>query len=432
MEFRDPIHGPIIVFSQEEKIIGHPFFQRLRHIKQLGLSDYSFPAATHTRFLHSLGCMHVATKAFDRIIFQENPTLANNSEWKKLASTLRLAALLHDIGHAPLSHSTEIQMPKLSALNMIDPGSSDRQATHEDYTVKAITDSFFTETFDPLKKSYGVEPHCIAELISGTCKNKEYFCIKGIDYFPFMHQLISSEMDCDRMDYLLRDSYFCGVTYGKFDLHWMLENMTICIQENKAYLGLQERAISAFDHFLLGRYHMFLMVYFHFRSTCLEKLLHLFFTQAPDEYRIPSNIEDYLYHDDHYLYQILKNSHNNHAKRIINNDIPTKYFESFNQKDHPTTHKIHEYLTQWNIPHIYATSMGRLSKYNNNNNNLNAVEFPIKIYSTNPHRSTKKAMDLNIASDLFLKFQEGHTIKRIHFEFENLSKEQKDIIRLLN
>lgn len=431
MEFRDPVHGTILIHPEEEKIISHPFFQRLRNIKQLGLSDFSFPAATHTRFLHSLGCMHIATKAIDKIFSPYFPQYKQNSDFRRLEKTLRLAALVHDIGHAPLSHSTEIRMPMVSTLKLINAPKIDRQASHEDYTIKSVTDSFFTDSFTEVILQFGVDPKGIAALISGTSAGVEdYFVINGINFFPLLTQLISSEMDCDRMDYLLRDSYFCGVSYGQFDLNWLLENITYTIQNNMALLTLQERALSAFDNFLLGRYHMFLMVYFHYRSSCLEHLLHAYFNNAPQEYNIPSRMEDYLHHDDHYLWQIIKNSKNPYAQQIATNDIPMKFFESYSDLDHIKTHTIHEMLDGWKIEHVYTTSQGRLSKYRQNaeSSTLTSMGYPICVQTNYPNK-VKKIIEIGKATRLFEQFQKGHSIKRIHFNPKQLSPAQLNLVQ---
>lgn len=416
MEFRDPIHGTIFVQAHEEKIITHPFFQRLRNIKQLGLSDFSFPAATHTRFLHSLGCMQVATNAIKKIFSKNFPGYETNKDFLRIENTIRLAALLHDIGHAPLSHSTEVQMPFIREMNLPFKTGEEIKATHEDFTIKAIIDSFFTPSLIDAQNKYGVQPNAIAAVIAGNYLDNlvdpQYFVLNGVNFFPLAHQLISSEMDTDRMDYLLRDSYFCGVSYGKYDLHWLMENIDLYINNNEVYLSLNQRALSAFDNFLLARYHMFLMVYFHHRSSCLENLLHLFFQTAPYEYVIPSKIEEYQKHDDHYLWHILKSSSNPYAQKMVTQDIPPKFFESFNAQDHEKIHQIHEYLNKIKIDHIYSTSQGRLSKYQGQEEN-----FPIYVKILYPNERIN-AIPITMATKLFEQFQKGHSIKRIHF-FQN-------------
>ena len=156
MEVRDPLHGSVAISPEEVHVLTAPFFQRLRNIKQLGFSEYSFPGATHTRYLHSIGVMAIATKAFDQIFCSK----LGKMEFQRLRETLRMAALLHDIGHAPLSHSTESVMPPLSEValparfSFIQGTNPHRQATHEDYTVKAIVDSSFTPSFHSLTQKF--------------------------------------------------------------------------------------------------------------------------------------------------------------------------------------------------------------------------------------------------------------------------------------
>ncbi len=150
MEIRDVIHGSVPIEGDELKIIDSPYFQRLRQIKQLGFAEYSFPSATHNRYIHSLGAMHTASLAF-RAIFGDvdgayrSLHLQRDSPevYARYRAVARLAALLHDIGHGPLSHTTEFAMPDVRELRV--PGIDQaRKATHEDYTLKIILDSGLT------------------------------------------------------------------------------------------------------------------------------------------------------------------------------------------------------------------------------------------------------------------------------------------------
>lgn len=435
MEIRDPVHGTILINQVEGPIILSPFFQRLRNIKQLGFAEYVFPGATHSRFLHSIGVMHIGGKAFDAI-FKES---TQDFRYKKLRQTFKLACLLHDIGHAPLSHSTEVVMPTLASLKIPenflakkDIKNLNRQATHEDYTIKAIADSSLSPSFKKAEEEYGIEIRLIAHIILGETDNAKYFTIDGINYFPILHQLVSSEMDCDRMDYLLRDSYFCGVSYGQYDLGWILANLEVCIIDDMAYLGISERAVVTFDDFLLSRYHMFMMVYFHYRSVCLEKLLYKYFDTSPTEYSIPSDIEKYIEHDDHYLMKVLKNSKNKYAKSIITNSIPEKIFESFNEGQLIKLEKIQGYLDGENIEYIRSSSLGRLSKYYNQG--PGQAEFKMKVVRR-AYTNQSTGLDTPIeysnifeATDLFDKFSKSHAVNRLHCHFELLSESNHKMI----
>lgn len=427
MEIRDPVHGSIPISDEEIPVLKASFFQRLRNIKQLGFSEYSFPGATHTRYLHSIGVMAVATKAFDKI-FHARP---KDFRFQRLRETLRMATLLHDIGHAPLSHATESVMPPLSALALPQRfrcrEQGNRQATHEDYTIKAIVDSSFTQSFDLVLKKFAIDSHCIAELIIGETAAADYFTIDGVNYFPLLHQLVSSEMDCDRMDYLLRDSYFCGVSYGQYDIDWIVDNLDCCVIDDTAYLGLSERAIPTFDDFLLGRFHMFLMVYFHYRAVCLEKLLINYFESAENEYIIPANIEEYRHHDDYHLKKILRNSSNIWAQRVVNNDIPPKIFESFGPSQLAVLQDLEHYLVEAQIDFIKCSSIGRLSKYYESSQ-VSTSLYPLKAIRS--FYSTQKSMYFNIddATDLFDKFSQTHLVNRVHCDIESLTPGQREAI----
>jgi HD superfamily phosphohydrolase len=432
MEIRDPVHGSIHILDEEIPIIRDDFFQRLRNIKQLGFSEYVFPGATHTRFIHSIGVMNVASSAFDRLF----KTRLQDKDFLRLKETFKLACLLHDVGHAPLSHSTETVMPNLSELNIpkdflsLKDQKTDRQATHEDYTIKSIVDSSFAGSFSLVEKKFGLQRKHIADLIVGHTSDPAYFTIEGVNYFPILTQLVSSELDCDRMDYLLRDSYFCGVSYGSYDLDWMLDNLEMCVENNCAYLGINERAVVTFDDFLLSRYHMFIMVYFHYRAVCLEQLLYKYFKTSPTEYVIPASIEEYIEHDDQYLMKILKRSKNKYAEAVVKNQVPQKIFESFNDKQEIQLSKIQDYLARENIEFIRSSSSGRLSKYYVDETSTS--KYPMKVVRKLFGSNEKITFDINEATDLFTKFAKSHAVNRLHCDFETLNPlQQKAILDLI-
>jgi len=439
MEIRDPVHGPIHILEEEIAVITHPFFQRLRNIKQLGLSEYVFPGATHTRFLHSLGVMKVGEKTFDSLFKDYD----KNQDLMRIRETFKMSCLLHDVGHAPLSHATESVMPKLHELKidkkfLLPHDRTDRQASHEDYTIKAIIDSSFSSAFAGLEKKYGIEKGAIADLISGHNRGDSYFKVGKTNFFPLLSQLVSGELDCDRMDYLLRDSYFCGVSYGQYDLDWLLDNMHICVEDHEAFLGISERAVVTFDDFLLSRYHMFIMVYFHYRSVCLEKILLKYFKTSPGEYQIPPDIEEYIEHDDHYLLKVLRNSKSPYARSVINNKIPEKIYESFNTSQLKTLEEIQKYLDKNKIDYFRCSSAGRLSKYYVDKNNQEIHHAPpIRVIRTISELSKSKKLLkpktslINKSTDLFQKFSKAHAVDRIHCNLNDLSAKDIEEVNLI-
>jgi len=432
VEIRDPVHGSIHILDEEIPIITADFFGRLRGIKQLGFSEYVFPGATHTRFIHSLGVMNIGERAFNKI-FSRVP---ESIDKKKLKETFKLGCLLHDIGHAPLSHTTEIVMPNLQDLKI--PAqflskqdlNSNRRATHEDYTIKSIADSSFASSFKLVEEEFGVTRKHIADLIRGTTEDKDYFTIEGINYFPVLHQLVSSELDCDRMDYLLRDSYFCGVSYGSYDLDWLLDNLSISISDNTGYLGITERAVVTFDDFLLSRYHMFVMVYFHYRAVCLEQLLYKYFETSPEEYRIPADIEEYIHHDDHFLMKVLRKSKNTYAHDIVKNKIPPKIYESFNLTQRDQLNDIQSFLNHNQVEFIRCSSRGRLSKYyEGDSDKVNG--YPMKVVRKLYNSTKESTLQINQATRLFERFSNSHEIDRLHCNMETLPESLRREIETL-
>ncbi len=424
MEVRDPVHGSIYIEDAEIPIIEHPYFQRLRSIKQLGFSEFVFPGATHTRYLHSIGVMEVANRTFKRLFHDK----LYDKEYLRLKETFRLACLLHDIGHAPLSHTTELAMPMVNELKIPSRYKfKNEQASHEHYTLKMIVDSGLTDTFKKVKNDFGVDYHAVAELVLGKNDDPAYFEVEGTNYFPLLHQLVSSEIDCDRMDYLLRDSYFCGVSYGNYDLDWLIDNFQICKIDGVAQLGITERAISTFDDFLISRFHMFMMVYFHYKAVCLEKMLYNYFAETK-EYSIPANIEQYKEHDDHFLMKVLKSSKNRWAQDIMANKIPQKIFETFGEEQLNKFEMIEKYLKENDIEFIKCSSRGRLSKYYTSGDDKGPHKYPIKVVRKYPGTTMNPYPNINEATDLYDKYSEYHAVNRLHCEYSSLTEQQQSQI----
>jgi HD superfamily phosphohydrolase len=330
INIRDPIHGTVSVTPREIRLVDSPFFQRLRNVKQLGFADLAFPGATHTRYAHSLGAMHVATRLFD-VLFPEHQDLLDASRHKdgpeltggnraRLRQAVRLAVLFHDCGHAPLSHTTERIMPPVSHLRLPQgfAPAADRQATHEDYTLKILVDSELANSLRRTFSDDGITPDHVADLMVANGGPSRWI-VDGADFGPVLRQLVSSELDADRMDYLQRDSFYSGVNYGKFDADWLIQNVVPVVDQNqRVHLGIASRAVFGFEDFLLSRYHMFLTVYYHHTPVCFGEMLGRYFDSAPGEYQIPSDVEQYLQHDDMLLWMALRGSGNPWAQRICN------------------------------------------------------------------------------------------------------------------
>lgn len=217
-------------------------FQRLRRIRQLGLAHFAYQGAEHSRFTHSLGVMHLASRVLDRLALKYEI-----SEDDSIA--VRVAALLHDIGHGAFSHVIE----------------SIQGFHHEDFTIEAVT-SPETEV-GKLLTGFSLElPEKVAKIIRG-------------DFRPMaLAQLVSSQLDVDRMDYLLRDSLMTGAKYGIFDLEWIIKCLEIDEQNDRLYVSA--RGVYAVEDYLQSRYYMFRQVYFHRTLRAAEVILRAIFDRA--------------------------------------------------------------------------------------------------------------------------------------------------------
>lgn len=362
---RDPIHGAITVSRQELAVIDSPLFQRLRSIRQVGFADFAFPGATHTRYIHAMGACHLSGKIFASIS-RWLPSLGE-IERSRLEAALRLAVLLHDLGHAPFSHSSEAIMPPRSELALpawLEEGRPDARATHEDYTLKLILDSELTEL---LRREYGplgLPPEAIASLIAGIDPpGGPYFHADGVDFSPLLRQVVSSELDADRMDYLLRDSFFTGAKYGNYDHEWLIGNLGVYVHDGVAELALGSRAIFAFEDFLLSRYHMFLSVYYHRTPICFDRMLRLYYDESPGEFEIPSDPALYLSCDDVQLLSVLRSSTNRWADRIASRQ-PFRLLLELNPYDSGfDLAELQTKLGAAEIDHFSTESLGFVSKY---------------------------------------------------------------------
>ena len=364
-QIRDPIHGSIAIDERERSVVDSPFFQRLRSVRQLGFADLAFPGANHTRYAHALGASHLAGQIFDSI-YARLPHVPE-AERQRLRAALRVAVLLHDLGHAPFSHASESIMPPRASLRLplwATAGSNAGQATHEDFTLKLLLDSELTEL---LRRAYGpidVPPEAIGSLVAGVPgPGGPWFSVGGVDHGPLLRQIVSSELDADRMDYLLRDSFYTGVNYGNYDLDWIVEHLGAHVHDGVAQLSVGSRAIFAFEDFLLSRYHMFLSVYYHRTPICFDRMLRLYYREAPGEFEIPADPAAYLRCDDVSLLTVLRGSRNRWAQRIANRR-PFRLLLEANPYD--TGYDLVQIVGQLEragIEHFATESLGMVSKY---------------------------------------------------------------------
>jgi HD superfamily phosphohydrolase len=288
LEIRDPIHGFIYREPKEKKIVDTKVFQRLRLLKQLALASLVYPGAVHSRFDHSLGAFHIARELSNRL-------LTSSESDREL---VRLAALLHDIGHGPFSHVSEPILQRFSSVKH----DTDKQQIHEIISSKII------ETNPELIRILGEDQcHDITRLMSGKYG------------YRVLKDIVSGPLDVDKQDYLLRDSYFCGVKYGVFDLHRLIDTLRVHKDaDEEQYLAISADGINSVEQFVLAKYYMSVQVYFHRIRLITDEMIARGITLGIEEDEIgwlktlytfdgsAAHLEEYLeWHDEKLILEIL-------------------------------------------------------------------------------------------------------------------------------
>lgn len=265
---RDPVHG-LIVFRADDRLaqlawrlIETPEFQRLRRIKQLGVSEFVFPGATHTRFAHSLGVFHTA-RLLVEIVRREIASIGQIFDPKR-ADVAVIAALLHDVGHGPFSHTFEAVQKSRGVTKK-----------HERWTAEIIRNS--AGAIRPLLDAFWEEggfSEAIADLLEAE------------DPIDIYHAIVSSSFDADRLDYLRRDRMMTGTGAGAIDFDWLMEQVRVAEvlvegadaddPEDRVRIPtfcLDAKALPAAEQFLLARYTLHEQVYFHKTTRCVETMI---------------------------------------------------------------------------------------------------------------------------------------------------------------
>jgi len=287
LDIIDPIHDFVRVYDNELKIIDTPIFQRLRRIRQLSGAHLIYPGAQHTRFEHSLGVMHIASMAGQALA--EKGIVSSDD-----IQNLRLAGLLHDIGHGPFSHLFE------------EIFEEKRKISHEDLGRDIILK---TEIGDIISKN-GFDKKLITKLAFGDSK------------LQFMNEIISGVLSADIMDYLLRDGYFTGAEHAKIDHHRLTHSLDV--YKNK--LALDKSSLVNFETMMISRYQMFKAVYFHKTVRAGEVMLLEAMDLAEGELGLSSmNLDEYLQLSDDVILAKLLNLPEHNSKLKASKKIATDY-----------------------------------------------------------------------------------------------------------
>ncbi len=301
-EIKDPVHGYVYITESEKKIIDSYPMQRLRRLRQLAGSEYVYPGANHTRFEHSLGVMYLAGQVL------ENPNISRIVSEEEV-DMCRVSALLHDCGHGPFSHVFEQLLIK------------DLEKTHEDITAWIIEDSVIADNLSKL----GYNPKEVAGLAVGKLHKKN---------LAFLDQIISSAVDVDKQDFIVRDTYHTGAEYGFIDVYRLIHALDVMGENLAVELG----ALSALEAFMIARIESFKSIYFHRVGRAAQIMLASAMEKANEELGLTSfkTPEDYLLLDDYTVWSGLKKC--KASKEIIGNlenrrMLKCAYERTFYEKD---------------------------------------------------------------------------------------------------
>lgn len=408
-EIKDPVHGYVYITEPEKKIIDSYPFQRLRRLRQLAGSDYVYPGANHTRFEHCIGVMYLAGKVV------KNPNISiliNDRE----VDAIRIAALLHDVGHGPFSHVFEQLLIK--KLNK----------THEDMTSWLIENSEIGIKLSEM----GFNPKEIATLAVGKLQQPGK---------AFLDQIISSAVDVDKQDFIVRDTFHTGAEYGFIDVFRLIHALNV-LGEN---LAVEIGAISAIEAFMIARIESFKSIYFHRVGRAAQIMLATAMEKADDELGLTAfkTPEDYLALDDYTVWTALKKC--DPSKNIIDDLEKRKmlkcaYEKTFYEKDTMVSNifGLETYRKQMQNeiaqeakvdPETVVIDVPTVPSVPYHNAVLmESMEVPV--FSKNPING-KKAYKLSEASKIIESLKGFINILRVYTNETNRTKVEKATVKIL-
>lgn len=446
---RDPLHDTIAFTQIEKHVIDSFEFQRLRRIQQTAFIKYVFPGATHTRFIHALGVMHMAGVMLNSLIANQerilgalaeslehlSPTVQKSHSmtelhhgsltgtrdalaWLKqaeIAQVIRLAALLHDVGHAPFSHSLERFMPAwrelehaLDTLSLPEylrtafkkkiekqknkhPNAMESRIRHEIYTLMIVA-RVFSGQHELADVQLGRDVCAVLDL---DVEPAEGGLLSRSGLQSLLHEVVSGEIDVDRMDYLLRDSRECGVVYGLFDAGRILDSA--CFYKDPLtsnyHLAIRRSGVAAFEDYLRARWSMYQQVYFHKTATACEAMLEAIH-KGLNRFSLPLELDKFLKLDDSSFIQFAQSKSSNQSgrglelledllhgrklwKRVYEESIPSEQLTSAPSLCPATLN----FLRTQNVPCEMiesSTSLTRFSPKGRNRHSRNTLKVVVK------------------------------------------------------
>ncbi|RME17695.1 MAG: HD domain-containing protein, partial [Bdellovibrio sp.] len=269
-----------------------------------------------------------------------------------------------------------------------------------------------------------IDPLYVACLIDNRIPSvDDFFEEDGLCFRTILSQVISSELDVDRMDYLERDAFFCGTSYGKVETSWLLSNLTYHINSshgNNLHLALNRRALYTFDDFLLSRHHMHLMVYFHHKSIIYEEMLLRYLTSKDCQFFLPADIDQYIKYTDYYLYEHLASVDNKWAQRIAKQNPYKMLFEFHSTEKTNRLPQMKQVLEEKGIHCILSNSTTRLSKYHSGS----LGESERSIFVVDQYDKQANPYPIEKSTEIFHKYEEIRRIERIYVDPQHFMEAQ--------
>lgn len=351
---RGSIHGSIDITSLEDLVISHPYFQRLRRVRQTAFLNFVFPGASHSRFEHSLGVMYLAGQAWSKIKDNQERLKQATGKYKDFAGRekssaygggvhgilsptfdladkvfasdyvlqcLRLSGLMHDLGHPAFSHSGERFLPYpedilrentdlpeyikdhlKKKLEIEKEEGVKTHVSHETFTIlliwKVLTEVQCEE--NSKKLDLKVDPRDVISIIDPSISGGDNSELSKLQASKMCNQIVSGEVDVDRMDYLTRDSKESGVVYGIFDGGRILDSLGVYYNQNdkNLHLAIQFSGLAAFEDYLRARQSMYLQLYFHKTSVAAEAMMQ-YVVGCLDGWKLPAKLSEYCGIDEY-------------------------------------------------------------------------------------------------------------------------------------